>query len=70
MIFFAVIGGATIFFVATKLIWGPGDPPVKVDIIAAIERGFVAYSSGTANIPPVGELQSSRPLQGVILCLY
>lgn len=32
----------------------------KVDIIPAIERGFVAYSSGTANIPPVGELQLDK----------
>ena len=31
MMFFAVIGGATIFFVATKLIRGPGDPPVAIN---------------------------------------
>jgi ornithine cyclodeaminase len=32
----------------------------KVDIIPAIERGFVAYSCGTASIPPVGELQLDK----------
>ncbi len=27
-----------------------------LDLVPAIERGFVAYSAGRATIPPVGEL--------------
>jgi ornithine cyclodeaminase len=32
----------------------------NIDILPAIEQGFVAYSSGTANIPPVGELKLDK----------
>jgi hypothetical protein len=32
MIFFAIIGGATIFFVATKLIWGARLTPAPADL--------------------------------------
>jgi ornithine cyclodeaminase len=33
----------------------------KIDIIPAIEKGFVAYSKGEAVIPPVGELLFKNP---------
>lgn len=33
----------------------------RIDIIAAIEKGFVAYSQGKAIIPPVGELLFKNP---------
>ena len=33
----------------------------KVDIIAAIEKGFVAYSNGNAVVPAVGELVFTNP---------
>lgn len=33
----------------------------KIDIIPAIEKGFVAYSKGNAVIPPVGELLFTNP---------
>lgn len=33
----------------------------QVDIIAAIEEGFVAYSTGNAIMPPVGELKFKVP---------
>lgn len=33
----------------------------KIDIIPAIEKGFVAYSNGNAVIPPVGELLFNNP---------
>ena len=32
-----------------------------VDLLAAMERAFVAWSSGRAVVPPVGEMLFSRP---------
>src|SRR5215470_9822700 len=33
----------------------------RLDLISAIEWGFVAYSSGQARIPPVGEMLFEKP---------
>jgi len=33
----------------------------KIDIIPAIEKGFVIYSSGKAIVPPIGELHFKNP---------
>ena len=33
----------------------------QVDLMAAIEAGFVAYSRGQAVVPPVGELLLEEP---------
>jgi ornithine cyclodeaminase len=37
----------------------------KIDIIPAIEKGFVAYSKGETIIPPVGELLFNNPVGDV-----
>lgn len=39
----------------------------KIDLIAAMEEAFVAYSSGRAVIPPVGELNFENPTGDVHL---
>ena len=33
----------------------------RVDVMTAIEQGFVAYSQGKTVVPPVGELVFEQP---------
>ena len=47
----------------TKVLrWTEMEPVLdEIDIVAAIEAGFVAYSAGKAVIPPVAELCFEQP---------